>query len=194
MSAVSMAPDALDAAPAPPPAATVLYDDKAIALRAIGRDPKQPKDALWVRKRDLPSINEFEVKPQGACRADLCIPIPKDMVRGEYFCLTAFAKKIGQPVVADLDAQVWSFGDIQSLRGSFLEGRMAPDFVVPDRAAGQYPRQSSRQEVLVVTWALVRLALDLPGWQKVDEEPKKNFEVRGAGGLGGAAAAGGHDC
>ena len=43
----------------PPPAATVLYDDKAIALHVIRRDPKQPKDALWVRKRDLPSINEF---------------------------------------------------------------------------------------------------------------------------------------
>lgn len=154
MSAASMAPNALDAAPTPPPAATVLYDDKAIALRAVGHDPKQPKDALWVRKRDLPSINEFEVKPQGACRADLCIPIPKDMVRGEYFCLTAFAKKIGQPVVADLDAQVWSFGDIQSLRGSFLEGRMAPDFVVPDRAGRPVHLASLRgKKVLVVTWA-----------------------------------------
>jgi hypothetical protein len=170
MSAASLAPGAFDStslrsrsnpmrakarqAAAPPPAATVLYDDKAIALRAIGRDPKQPKDALWVHKRDLPSINEFEVKPQGACRADLCIPIPKGMVRGEYFGLTAFAKKIGQPVVADLDSQVWSFGEIQSLRGSFLEGRMAPDFVVPDRAGRPVHLASLRgKKVLVVTWA-----------------------------------------
>jgi hypothetical protein len=169
MSAASMAPGALDAslrspsipmratarqAGGPPPAATVLYDDKAIALRAIGRDPKQPKDALWVRTRDLPSINEFEVKPQGACRADLCIPIPNDMVHGEYFCLTAFAKKLGQPVVADLETKVWSFGDIQSLRGSFLEGRMAPDFVVPDRAGRPVHLSSLRgKKVLVVTWA-----------------------------------------
>ena len=154
MSAASMAPDALDAAPAPQPAATVLYDDKAIALRAIGRDPKQPKDALWVRKRDLPSINEFEVKPQGACRADLCIPIPKDMVRGEYFCLTAFAKKIGQPVVADLETQVWSFGDIQSLRGSFLEGRLAPDFALPDLGGRLHALSEQRgRKVLLVTWA-----------------------------------------
>jgi len=170
MSAASMAPGALDSSlrsrsipmratarqadGPPPPAVTVLYDDKAIALRAIGRDPKQPKDALWVRKRDLPSINGFDVKPQGACRADLCIPIPKGMVRGEYFDLTAFAKTIGQPVVADLESKVWSFGEIQSLRGSFLDGRMAPDFVVPDRAGRPVHLTSLRgKKVLVVTWA-----------------------------------------
>jgi hypothetical protein len=169
MSAASMAPSAFDSslrsrsipmratarqAAAPPPGATVLYDDKVIALRAIRRDPKQPKDALWVRKRDLPSINEFDVKPQGACRSDLCIPIPKGMVRGEYFDLTAFAKTIGQPVVTDLESKVWSFGEIQSLRGSFLDGRMAPDFVVPDRVGRPVHLTSLRgRKVLVVTWA-----------------------------------------
>jgi hypothetical protein len=171
MSAASMAPGALDASSlrsrsipmratarqasaSVPPAATVLYDDKAVTLRAIGRDPKQPKDALWVRKRDLPAINEFELKPQGACRADLCVPIAKEMLRGDYFDLTAFARKIGQSVVADVDAQVWSFGEIQSLRGSFLEGRMAPDFVVPDRAGSPVHLSRLRgKKVLVVTWA-----------------------------------------
>ncbi len=149
----STAVDARAAADAPP-AATVLYDDKAVILRAIGRDPKQVKEALWVKKRDLPAINGFEVKPQGACRADICIPIPKEMLRGEYFSLTSFAKKIGQPVVADTDARVWSFGEIQALRGSFLEGRMAPDVTVPDRAGR--PVHLSRlhgKKVLVVTWA-----------------------------------------
>ena len=149
----STAVDARAAADAPP-AATVLYDDKAVILRAIGRDPKQVKDALWVKRRDLPAINGFEVKPQGACRADICIPIPKEMLRGEYFSLTSFAKKIGQPVVADTDARVWSFGEIQALRGSFLEGRMAPDVTVPDRAGR--PAHLSRlhgKKVLVVTWA-----------------------------------------
>ena len=171
MSAASIAPGQLDAsslrsrsiptgatarldAASVPPAATVLYDDKAVTLRAIRHDPKQPTDALWVRTRDLPAINEFELKPQGACRADICVPIAKEMVRGDYFDLTAFAKKIGQPVVADLDSQVWSFGEIQSLRGSFLEGRMAPDFVVPDRAGRPVHLTSLRgRKVLVVTWA-----------------------------------------
>lgn len=151
-----MASAAVDAGAAPdtPPAATVLYDDKAVRLRAIGRDPKQVKDALWVKKRDLPAINEFDVKPQGACRADICIPIPKEMLRGEYFNLTAFARKIGQPIVADVDARVWSFGEIQALRGSFLEERMAPDITVPDRAGRPVHLARFRgKKLLVVTWA-----------------------------------------
>jgi hypothetical protein len=154
MSAASMAPSARDRTAAPPPATTVLYDDRAVTLRAIGRDPKLAKDALWVRKRDLPAINEFVIKPQGACRADLCIPIAKDMVRGDYFNLTAFAKRIGQPVVTDVDARVWSFGEIQSLRGNFIDGRMAPDFTVPDRAGRPVHLAALRgKKVLVVTWA-----------------------------------------
>jgi len=130
--------------------ATVLYADRSVPLDRVRADGNE----LWGRAADLPRINEFELKPQGACRADICIPIPKEMLRGEYFSLTSFAKKIGQPVVADTDARVWSFGEIQALRGSFLEGRMAPDITVPDRAGR--PVQLSRlhgKKVLVVTWA-----------------------------------------
>jgi len=137
----------------PAPAATVLYDDHAVALDRTGRDPKHATDALWVRKRDLPRINGFEVKPQGACRADICIPIPKAMLRGDYFDLTAFAKKIGQPVVADAGARVWSFGEIQALGGG-LASRTAPDLVVSDRAGHPVHLSSFRgKKMLVVTWA-----------------------------------------
>jgi hypothetical protein len=140
-------------APPAATAATVLFDDRAVALDRVGRDPKHVADALWVRRHDLPRINGFEVKPQGACRADICMPIPKAMLRGEYFDLTAFAKKIGQPVVADLGARVWSFGEIQALGGG-LASRTAPDVVVPDRAERPVHLSSFRgRKMLVVTWA-----------------------------------------
>jgi hypothetical protein len=51
------------AAPASP-AATVLYDDRSVALDRVGPDPKRASDALWIRKRDLPRVNGFELKPQ----------------------------------------------------------------------------------------------------------------------------------
>jgi hypothetical protein len=155
--AASVAPAGLDlparAADASP-AATVLYNDRSVALDRVGRDPKQAPDALWVRKRDLPRINDFELKPQGACRADLCIPIPKDMIRGDYFNLTAFAKKAGQPVVAEAGERVWSFGEMQALGGGFVSSRIAPDFAVPDRAGRPVRLSTFRgKKVLVVTWA-----------------------------------------
>lgn len=135
-------------------AATVLYDDRAIALERILFDTRNSTDALWVRKVDLPRINGFELKPEGACRADICIPIPKDMLRGEYFNLTSFAGKIGQLVVADSGARVWSFGEIPILQGGLLTARVAPDFAALDRK-GRVVRLSGfrGRKVLVVTWA-----------------------------------------
>jgi hypothetical protein len=135
-------------------AATVLYDDRSVALDRIGRDPRKDGDALWVRKRDLPRVNGFELRPQGACRADLCIPIPKGMVRGDYLNLTAFAKKAGQPVVAEPSARVWSFGDMRALGGGLASSRVAPDFDVPNRLGHPVRLAGFRgKKVLVVTWA-----------------------------------------
>jgi hypothetical protein len=154
LGAASLAPTVNARARAASPAAMVLYDDRSIALDRVGRDPKHVADALWVRKTDLTRINGFEIKPQGACRADLCIPIPKDMRRGEYFNLTAFAKKAGQPVVADVGARVWSLGEMQALGGGFGGSRIAPDFTAPDRAGRPVHLSQFRgKKVLVVTWA-----------------------------------------
>ncbi len=138
---------------APAAGVTVLYDGRAIALDRVSPDSAHP-DALWIQKTDLSRINGFELKPQGACRADICIPIPRAMTRGAYFNLTAFAQRVGQRVIADPVARVWSFGEIPVVRGSFLEGRIAPDFVVPDRS-GRAVRLSQflGKKVLLVTWA-----------------------------------------
>ena len=134
--------------------ATVLYDDHAITLDRVDPDPKRAVDALWIHKRDLPRVNGFALKPQGACRADLCIPIPKDMVRGDHFNLTAFAKKAGQAIVADADARVWSFGKMQALGGGLSKSRMAPDVTVPNRFGRPVHLAGFRgRKALVVTWA-----------------------------------------
>lgn len=135
---------------APAPSATVLYGDRATPLDKIQPDPKGD---LWVRKSDLPKINDFEVKPQGACRADLCIPIPKDLHRGEWFNLTGFARKTGETVIRD-ESAVYSFGEIPILRGAFYNSRIAPDFAVPDRKGRVVHLNDFRgKKVLVVTWA-----------------------------------------
>ena len=133
---------------APDARPTVLYDDRTIAVDRVRPDPND----LWVRAADLPRINQFEVKPQGACRADLCIPVSKSLRFGEWFNLTGFARQIRQPVVAD--SGVWSFGEIPVVRGDFYRSRIAPDFAVPDRRGRIVHLSDFRgKKVLVVTWA-----------------------------------------
>ena len=136
------------AAPSTSATATVLYNNHATRLDKVRIEAKD----LWVRAADLPRINEFELKPQGACRADMCIPVPKNMKAGAWFNLTGFARKLGETVVAD--SGVWSFGEIPAVRGSFYNSRLAPDFAVPDRKGRMVHLSDFRgQKVLVVTWA-----------------------------------------
>ena len=135
------------AAPTSTPA-TVLYGDKAVPLTAVRPDPKD----LWVRSADLPTINGFELKPQGACREDLCIPVAKNLRNGQFFNLTGFAQKVHQPVVQD--SGVWSFGEMPLLRSAFVNSRVAPDFAVPDRKGKVIHLSDFRgKKVLIVTWA-----------------------------------------
>lgn len=128
--------------------ATVLFGENTVPLdkvRAEGQD-------LWVLSKDLPRVNEFEVKPQGACRADVCIPLSKTLKHGEWFNLTGFARKIGETVVTDQN--VYSFGEIPVLRGGFYNSRIAPDFAVPDRKGKVVHLSDFRgKKALVITWA-----------------------------------------
>jgi len=128
--------------------ATVLFGENAVALDKV----RTVDQSLWVQSKDLPRINEFEVKPQGACRADVCIPLSKTLKNGEWFNLSGFAQKIGETVVAD--QSVYSFGEIPVLRGGFYNSRIAPDFAVPDRKGKVVHLSDFRgKKVLVITWA-----------------------------------------
>ena len=134
--------------------ATVLYDGRVVRLNDATTTAAEPAESLWIRKTDLPRINEFELKPEGACRADVCIPVPSTMMRGDLFDLTAFARRTGQTVVADSPTRVWSLGEMPVVRGAFLESRIAPEFSVPDRTGRQVQLSQFRgKKVLLVTWA-----------------------------------------
>ena len=53
---------------------TVLYRGNSITLSETGEG-----DDLLIRPEDLSKVNGFELKPEGACYGDLCIPVKDDM-------------------------------------------------------------------------------------------------------------------
>jgi len=127
---------------------TILFDDRATVLATTKTDTA----GLWIRKSDLPQVNGFEVKPQGACRAEVCIPLPKTVRKGDWINLTGFAKRAGQSWVSE--GNTWSFTEVPILRASYLRSRVAPEFAVPDRK-GRIVKLSDSQgkKRLIVTWA-----------------------------------------
>lgn len=134
---------------------TVLYKNREIHLEKTLEEP-----GLWVPAQDLANINEFELKPQGACLGELCIPLKEDpfllkTVDGQQWInICAFADLLEQAWVFDTETQVFSFGDIPQTRASMLENAMAPDFEIVDRQ-GKVIRMSDfkGKKALIITWS-----------------------------------------
>ena len=137
----------------PPGCTTVLYQGRAETLAETGAG-----DGLLIRRRDLPRVNGFELKPEGACQDGLCIPIGDDLLveQGgrEWFDLAAFADLVGQPYVADRSAGVWSFADMPARRERTMVDAMAPDFEVTDRQGRRIGTADLKgRKALIVTWS-----------------------------------------
>ena len=141
---------------------TALYLDRTVTLEDTLADPSD----LWVRPADLTRVNGFELKPEGACLEELCIPLEQTSEQsrddnivtqhgGEtWFSLTGFADRIGQAWVSDQETGVFSFGTIPPVSASYHEQGLAPDFVLENRQ-GEPVRLSDHRgkKVLIVTWA-----------------------------------------
>jgi hypothetical protein len=121
---------------------------------------KAEGDDLWLTNADLASASGWELKPEGACRGDVCIPLPParapEFVRddGREFNLAAFARHLGQPVVHDDKNDVWYFGEAAATRRATLATLEAPDFELPD-LDGKLHRLSDYRgkKVLLAAWA-----------------------------------------
>ena len=132
---------------------TVLYQGRAITLSETGKG-----DNLLIKPEDLARINGFELKPEGACYADMCVPLNDKLLptrEGEqWFDLTVFADLLGQAYVVDREAGVWSFAEIPAKRRNMMVDAMAPDFEVNDRK-GNVVRMADLKgkKALIVTWS-----------------------------------------
>lgn len=95
---------------------TVRHAGKTVVIQRTLDDPRD----LWVVPEDLTRVNGFVLKPEGACLADICIPIRQDrdsdllVTRSgqQWFNLCAFARKIKQTFTVDYNKQIWNFGPL----------------------------------------------------------------------------------
>jgi len=132
---------------------TVLYQGKAVTLSETGKG-----DGLLIKPDDLSRVNGFELKPEGACFNDICIPMNDDLLVEQdgkpWFDLAAFADLLGQPYVADKQSRVWSFAEIPAKRDDMMVNAMAPEFEVTDRQ-GKVIRMADfkGKKALIVTWS-----------------------------------------
>lgn len=138
--------------------ATALYLDRATRIEKTLPDPTD----LWVQAEDLTRINDFVLKPEGACLDDLCVPVRQDrdsslFVRRDgsgWINVSGLAERLGQASAFDAEARVWSFGLVPATRRSFLDQGLAPDFALPDRDGRIVHLSDFRgKKVMILSWA-----------------------------------------
>lgn len=136
---------------------TIVYDDKASEISDANQDGGQ----LWISTADLKQATQFELKPQGVCRNELCFPLPKSQEAQfvhknggkTWFNLVAFARLVHQPIAHDEALSTWYFG-LRSDQVESLTSLKAPDFRLPDMSGKMHSLSDFRgKKVLLVTWA-----------------------------------------
>jgi hypothetical protein len=138
--------------------ATVLYQDT--ETRAKGAKPEG--EALWLTLPELTATSGWELKPEGVCKEEICVPVPdarrpailRAQPSGTLFNLTEFARLIEQPVAHDQVHSVWYFGPAGWEWKTQLSSRQAPDFALPDLTGQLHALSDLRgKKIFLLFWA-----------------------------------------
>ena len=104
-------------------------------------------DELQVDTETFRDGTGWEIKPEGACKGEMCVPLPGG------FDLAAAAERLGMAVVHDEEHGLWAVGP-ESIGGHALVTAEAPELVLSDVDGAEFRLSSLRgQKVLLVAWA-----------------------------------------
>ena len=123
-------------------------------LTPTGEHKVAAHDGLWMSAADAERVTGWVLKPEGMCRDERCVPLPAAAVKGGEVDVEAFWQKLGGPVIASQEGDVWALGAPADERNAALEGLQAPDFTLPD--VDGTPRSLSQlrgKKVFLATWA-----------------------------------------
>jgi hypothetical protein len=109
-------------------------------------------NTLHVEAAELERRTGWVMKPEGACKGDVCVPLPPGTVADGRVDVTRLAEKLRMPVLHDEAHALWALGPESG--GHALTTAAAPDLVLPDRQGQTIALSSLRgQKVLLVAWA-----------------------------------------
>ena len=110
-------------------------------------------DRLDLTPETLHRATGWEIKPEGACKDDRCVPLGGLAAGADgTIDVRAFAERMGMPVAHDEKHGVWALGPPAG--GSVLESAVLPEIVLPDFQGNAFDVASLRgRKVLLLAWA-----------------------------------------
>jgi hypothetical protein len=110
---------------------------------------------LTVDEHEFEMRTGWSVKPQGACKAEACVPLPPETrVAGGGLDAKVLSERLGMPLVADAAHGVWALGPETAVTGKALTSAVAPELELPDADGNPFRLSSLHgQKVLLIAWA-----------------------------------------
>ncbi|EIV96200.1 ResA-like WAxxUGC motif-containing protein [Frankia sp. QA3] len=112
-------------------------------------------DDLTVDPAGFQAGTGWAIKPQGACKGDVCVPLPGSVRRPDgRLDVTGLAERLGMGLVADEAHGVWALGPESAVTGRALTTAQAPPLELPRLDGTPFRLDSLRgQKVVLVAWA-----------------------------------------
>jgi hypothetical protein len=98
----------------------------------------------------------WELKPEGLCRAGVCIPVRDrtGLIDDDGVDLAELARLLGRPLALDVDERAAYLGTSAHERAAQLATLAAPDFSLPDLAGRLHSLSAQRgKKVLLIAYA-----------------------------------------
>jgi hypothetical protein len=97
----------------------------------------------------------WAIKPEGACKGEVCVPLPTDARTGDgRVDVTVVADRLGMPIVTDAERGLSSLGPETALTGRALTTAVAPELELPDADGRAFRLSSLRgQKVVLLAWS-----------------------------------------
>ncbi len=113
-------------------------------------------ESLVIPREQFEAGTGWELRPEGACRGDTCIPVkdlPTGPASGDTVDVAALAAQLSMPLVADENHPVWAVGPAP-VGGRALVSAEAPDLTLPNLDGEPFELRYLRgQKVILVAWS-----------------------------------------
>src|SRR5215510_2541394 len=110
-------------------------------------------DTLALAPDELLAQTGWEIKPEGACKDDVCVPLTGVSTRDDgTIDASEFASRMGMPLVADEAHGIWALGPRAG--GNCLDSAELPPIVLDDFDGRSFDLASLRgRKMLLTTWS-----------------------------------------
>lgn len=127
-----------------------------MSLTILNEDGEATVDGPSVAVDDLAAATGWQLKPDGLCRGEVCVPVRdrSTLVVDGRVLLESLGAALHRPVVVDVAAGVAALGGDPVVVGTELHERHAADFTLPQLDGTSFTFSSlGRKKKLLVAWA-----------------------------------------